>query len=356
MGTRPFVSFDECKQKVPIPDVLQKMGISERFANRNGTLVGICPFPNHLHGPSPNAEQFKINIVDDVWLWRCWGDCKTAGNVVQFVMRMLGLSAEHARFWFAEHFGDRLNLGRGGGTSPTARDSSEKKEAGEVLVKPAPAQVPKAETKVVVTDSDYKPIRFRLQVDPAAPYLRSRGVSEETARRYGIGLASKGMMAGYIAVPVWHYPKGEFPAGYVGRWAGEDYNADQGRPRYKLPGNFPKQQFVFGINEALEDTSNKPLIVVEGFIGALHCVQHGFRSTIALLGSALSDEHVTLLSSFKRPIVLMFDGDESGREGMEAAASRLLPHAFVRSIRLDDGQQPDNLTSDNLNHALSFAL
>jgi hypothetical protein len=78
------------------------------------------------------------------------------------------------------------------------------------------------------------------------------------------------MMAGYIAVPVWDVPKGEYPAGYIGRWAGEDFDADQGRPRYKLPPNFPKQRDLFGINEALEGADGQPLIVVEGVFGALY--------------------------------------------------------------------------------------
>lgn len=68
MGRRPYVSFDECKQKVSIPEVLEKLGLSDRFVNRNGTLTGVCPFPSHTHGPSPNAEQFKINLVGGVWL------------------------------------------------------------------------------------------------------------------------------------------------------------------------------------------------------------------------------------------------------------------------------------------------
>ena len=115
MGQRPYVSFDECKEKVPIPDVLKTPGIADRFQSRKGVLVGVCPFPDHVHGPAPNPEQFKINLVDGAWLWRCWGDCKASGNVVQFVMRMTGLSAEHVRFWFAQHFGDPLTVSRRGG-------------------------------------------------------------------------------------------------------------------------------------------------------------------------------------------------------------------------------------------------
>jgi DNA primase len=357
MGTRPYVSFDEVKARVPIPDVLQVLGIADRFEQRNGALVGACPFPSHVHGPSPNGEQFRINLVEgSLWMWRCWGDCKASGNVVQFVMRFLGLSAEHVRFWFAEHFGERLNLGRSRreGQTPQA-PPAETKVAGEVLQEPQPADRKTTDTKLPDEASEYKPIRFRLNVDHDVPYLTERGITVETTTRYGIGLVRKGMMAGYVAVPVWEFPKQKFPFGYLGRWPGNDFDASQGRPRYKLPANFPKQRCLFGINEALEGTEGKPLVVVEGVFGALFCVQHGFPATVSTLGSSLGDEQADLLIGTGRPLVLFFDGDESGRAGMEAGVAKLSASAFVRSVRLNDGQQPDDLAPNELESVLSFA-
>lgn len=358
MERRPYVSFDECKAKVPIPDVLKVLGLADRFQQRNGALVGVCPFPGHHHGPSPNPEQFRINVVDGkFWMFRCWGDCQAAGNVVQFVMRMTGLSAEHVRFWFAEHFGDRLNLSRNRQESRAPRASPvEMKEAGEVVQEPQPANAKQVESKLPDASGEYKPIRFRLQVDSSVPYLKERGITEETAKRFGIGLANRGVMAGYIAIPVWDFPKGEFPAGYIGRWPGENHDAQQGRPRYKLPVNFPKQRFLFGLAEALDGTEGQPLVVVEGFVGALHCVQNGFPTTVAAFGSSLSDEQATLLIATGRPIVLLFDGDASGQEGTEAAAKKLLRHTFVRTVHLDASRQPDDLTPEELGTVLSFAL
>lgn len=356
MGQRPYVSFEEVKAKVPIPDVLQPLGIADRFQQRNGALVGVCPFPTHIHGPSPNSEQFRINQADGVWLWRCWGDCKACGNVVQFVMRFLGLSAEHVRFWFAEHFGERLTVSQGRGdrrSQPTT--PAETKMAGEVLQEPRPADENLDNEKVPDGPVEYKPIRFRLNVDHQVPYLAERGIAVETAQRYGIGLVQKGMLAGYVAVPVWDFPKQKFPFGYLGRWPGEGFDASQGRPRYKLPANFPKQRCLFGINEALEETDGRPLVVVEGVFGTLHCVQNGFPATVSALGSSLSDEQIDLLVGTGRRLVLFFDGDESGRAGTAAALQKLAPYAFVRAVTLDDGKQPDDLTVNELEAVLSFA-
>ena len=61
MGDRPYVDFQEVKEKCPIPDVLDKLGLLDQFTRKGDTLTGVCPLPSHVHGPKPNPEQFKIN-------------------------------------------------------------------------------------------------------------------------------------------------------------------------------------------------------------------------------------------------------------------------------------------------------
>ena len=52
-----------------------------------------------------------------------------------------------------------------------------------------------------------------------------------------------------------------------------------------------------------------------------HLFQAGFPNTVAIFGSALSDEQAEILIATGRPIILLFDGDDAGRSGMESAAS-----------------------------------
>lgn len=357
MSERPYVSFDEVKRRVTILDALEVFGLADRFRREGKTYAGVCPLPGHVHGPSPNPNQFKIALQNEVSVFHCFGDCQRGGDVIEFVKLMTGLDHAHVRFWFAQHFGDRLKLRKGRGQPPETEMEKplEKKEAGEVVQKPQPAEAKCNDTKVPNDEPEYKPIRFRLQLDATVPYLRERGLSEETVAQYGLGLAKRGMLAGYIAIPVWDYPRGEFPHGYLGRWAGEDYDEEAGKPRYKWPPNYPKQRFLFGLNEALEDTDGQPIIVTEGVFGALHCVQNGFPCTVATFGSSLSDEQAELLIQTGRPIVLMFDGGEPGQHGMSTAVTKLTPHSFVRVVRLQIDQQPDHLDPDQLHSVLGFA-
>ncbi|MCA9068343.1 MAG: toprim domain-containing protein, partial [Planctomycetaceae bacterium] len=322
MSNRPYVSFDEVKQKVPIPDVLRVLGIAERFTETNGSFTGVCPLPGHQHGPSPNPQQFKINQKDGLWLWHCFGDCQRGGDVIEFVKALTGLDSSHVRFWFAEHFGERLTLRRPKPSSEETAESSGVETKKEVP--PAtPGKVVSQEETSITNDSTIprspaplKPLRFFLNLDPDAPYLAERGLTPETIRRFGLGLCQRGILAGYVAIPVYAHPRqpDDNPAGYLGRWPGEP-ESEQGQQRYKFPQGFPRNLVVYGLSEALEDSKGLPLIVVEGPFKVFHLYQAGFPNAVATFGASMSDEQAEILISTRRPLILVFDGDEAGRAG-----------------------------------------
>lgn len=347
MPKRPFVSFAEVKEKVPIPEVLQVLGIVQQFQRKGETLSGVCPLPSHRHGPSPNPEQFKINRKQDVWLWHCFGDCQRGGDVVELVKEITGYDNAHVRFWFAEKFGDRLSLAKSNGNQSA---EVEKDTARELPQKEVPQAAPLTPSNLPEAASPLKPLRFHLNLDPDVPYLRQRGLSAETIQRFGLGLCRRGVLKGYIGIPVygWPHAEGDNPVAYLGRWPGEDADGARGRPRYKWPEGFPKTQVLYGLHQAVSGPDGQPLIVVEGPFKVYHLAQLGFPNTVAVCGSSMSDEQAKLLLDLRRSIVLLFDGDEAGQKGMRTAAAKLITRTFVRAIKLPDGTEPDQLARDDL--------
>ncbi len=118
MSDRPYVSFAEVKAKVTIPDAMEVLGIRDQFTEKIGVLSGVCPLPQHQHGPRPNNQQFKADAKKGRWLYKCFGDCAMhdhgGGDVIAFVKAMTQTDDAHVRFWFAERFGDRLTLKKNG--------------------------------------------------------------------------------------------------------------------------------------------------------------------------------------------------------------------------------------------------
>lgn len=347
---RPYVSFAEVKEKVPIPDVLDVLGISDRFTKKPDHLTGACPLPQHQHGPRPNDQQFKINSKDGIWLWHCFGDCQRGGDVVDFVKAMTGLSNQHVRFWFAEHFGKRLTLGRAKSPKATAPT----KEARESAAKQTSQASKPASANVSPVLEPLKPLRFRLDLDPTVPYLKQRGVTSETIARYGLGLCKRGTLKGYVAMPVhpWPCEPGANPFGYIGRLPQDEGFTDD-RPRYKVPEGFETSRLIYGLREAMEHSDqDSPLIVVEGAFKVFHLVQAGFPAAVSTFTASLSDEQATILAATGRRIVLLFDGNEAGYAGARRAAGRLITRCFVRVTKLPEGVEPDSLSPAALREIL----
>jgi DNA primase len=349
MAQRPYISFAEVKEKVSIPDVLDALGITDRFQRNKDLLIGICPLSSHKHGPNPNPEQFKINRKNGVWLWHCFGDCQKGGDVIELVKEITGFDDAHVRFWFAEKFGDRLTLSKPKRTQKEVKPKDDPSVVNGNAIQ-SPQHDPSDHSATPSQSVTVKPLRFRLNLKTDVSYLNERGLDEETIILYGLGLCNRGVLKGYIAIPVYGHPheQGANPLAYLGRWPGDDFDEAAGRPRYKWPEGFLKSRIVYGLTEALVNSYEKPLIVVEGPFKVYHLFQAGFLNAVASFGSSLSDEQAAILAATGRPIVLMFDGDEAGRTGMRTAAGKLISKTFVRAVKLPDGIEPDDLSAEQL--------
>jgi DNA primase len=264
-------------------------------------------------------------------LWHCFGDCQRGGDVIELVKELTSYDNAHVRFWFHEHFGERLSGKKS--RAPIEQQPAIEKDTAHVTPQGEISQAaPNAKSNLSDACEALKPLRFRLNLDPDVPYLRQRGLTPEVIARFGLGLCRRGVLKGYVAIPIYRYPAepGENPVAYLGRWPGEDFDESAGRPRYKWPEGFPKSQVVYGLAEALDGTEGKPLLVVEGPFTVYLLAQASFTNSVAILGAALSDEQAHLLASANRPVHLFLDNDEAGRTGSQLAVGRLVAKTFVR--------------------------
>lgn len=110
---------------------------------------------------------------------------------------------------------------------------------------PGPPKTVEA-TRAGESEAPNKPLSFELKgIDPTHPYLAARGISQETAKRFGIGFfPGKGSMSGRIVIPI-HNEKGQVVA-YAGRSI-----KDEIEPKYKFPAGFHKAQYCLICSECL---------------------------------------------------------------------------------------------------------
>ncbi|MCP4599855.1 MAG: toprim domain-containing protein [Proteobacteria bacterium] len=250
------------------------------------------------------------------------GVSKAGGNILDFVSRMEGIGIREAALRIQGWFGLATSE-----SAPKAPAGEEKQET------------PKRPERPVKRN---KPLGFTLTLDPSHPYLKERVLEDETIETFGLGLCSKGIMAGRIAIPI-HDAEGELVA-YAGRWPGEP---PEGEGKYRLPPKFAKSLVLFNLHRARQVGDGHPLILVEGFFDCLALWQHGYRRTVAVMGSSLSEEQAALgVETVGRDgrVLLFFDEDEAGRKGREDALTRLASQTFVRVVELpEEGLQADQL-------------
>lgn len=256
-------------------------------------------------------------------------------------------------------------------------------EAVEELAKRAGVEVPREggnEARVVMDgplDALAAAQRFfteRLrQAPPAVEYLKKRGVSGDTAKRYGIGYAPDSWDA---LTKFLHETQHALTAGLLIEREGRDGAYDRFRNRVMFPirdtrgrviafggrtlGNDPakylnspetplfhKGRNLYGLYEArTAATGALPyLVVVEGYMDVVMLAQHGITQAVGTLGTATTREHVQLLFKSTAKIVFCFDGDRAGRSAAWRALEQVLPemHEGREAVFMfmPEGEDPD---------------
>jgi DNA primase len=332
-----WVSFDEIKKTVTLQMAIERYGIPLRRVNAN-TLRGKCPLPSH--GSETSKESFTATLTKGVGgAWACQSQSciksrgRVGGNVLDFVAAMERCSVRDAaiklQMWF-------LVPAAGNGSGSVGKEPGAKSFAGK---EPEHDLVSKKESNGGGESDSNKPLTFNLQnIDHAHPYLKERGVSIETAQKFGVGFfPGKGSMHDRIVIPI-HNSKGELVA-YAGR------TIDGSEPRYKFPAGFHKSLELFNVHRVREDVS---VVLVEGFFDCMKVIQAGFPC-VALMGSTMSNAQEEIIREHFAHVVVMLDGDEAGRGASETTVDRLRRIIYqVDVVTLSDGVQPDQLSIDEL--------
>ncbi len=329
MSKNKFVDFRAVKAAITMERVLTHYGLLGQFKRSGDSLSGPCP----IH-KGTNPTQFRVSITKNVW--NCFSECKHGGNTLDFIARMDGITIHAAAVKAVEWFG--LDPEAVSGESDDARET--KTET------PKPKVAKSAPTPETTTPNS--PLKFRLdKLDRSHPYLAERGLTEETLVDFGVGFCGKGMMKDRIAIPI-HNPGGQVVA-YAGRAV---TSPDDNNPKYKLPPGFRKSLELFNIDRAIQEPTERPLVVVEGFFDAMKLHQNGCRKVVALMGSTMSYAQEELLRKHSDQIgrvIVMLDEDEAGCAARADIAARLARFAYVRIHSFEkEGMQPEDLSQEQI--------
>ena len=318
MGRIPDQALERLKQAVSLVDLAERHGIALKRHGKD--YLGLCPFHDD--------KEPSLVISPDKNLWHCLGACQTGGSVIDWVMKIEGVSFREA-------------VARLQADTPA------------LVADVAPARPPQplnasAEDHALLGQVvDYYHDTLKSDAEGLA-YLEKRGISIEAIDHFRLGLANRTLgyrlpektrkagaeirgrlqglgilresghehFNGSVVVPVINHSK---VLELYGRKIGERLR--KGTPLHLyLPG---PHQGVFNV-EAL--ATSKEVILCESLIDALTFWSAGYRNVTASYGiEGFTDDHLKAFREHNTERVLIaYDRDAAGEAASEKLVKRLM--------------------------------
>ncbi len=296
--------------------------------------VGLCPFHNERSG------SFSVNAEEG--LYHCFG-CKASGDTITFVREVEGLDFVGAVEKLAAMSGITLRYDN--------QKQGERRDRKKRLIEAIGQAVAFYHERLLSAPD----------AGPARAYLKSRGYDGETVRRYQLGWApdawdalaqslslsdrdlkdaglgfvnrrgrQQDFFRARVLFPI--YNIGGEPIGFGGRKM-----PDADGPKYRNTSDdclvYDKSSTLYGLHWAKSDMvragDDGEAIICEGYTDVHGFAAVGFDRAVATCGTALTEEHIKILTRFAHRLVLAFDADEAG----QTAAERI--HQWETTYELD---------------------
>ena len=325
-------------------DIVDLISTYVPLKKKGSSYFGLCPFHNEK---SPS-----FSVSRDKQMYYCFG-CGAGGNVFTFLMEYENFTFPEALKYLAERAGMEL---------PEEELNEEAKRAMDAKAK-------LREMNKLSANYFYYLLHSK-RGQKGLSYLKDRGITDETIKRFGLGYAdiynddlyrflkSKGYsdedLKDSALVTIDERRGGSdkfwnrvmFPImdvnnrviGFGGRVMGD------GSPKYlnsRETTLFDKSRNLYGLNFA-RSSRKKEIILCEGYMDVISMHQAGFTNAVAALGTAFTSGHGTLLKRYTENVILSFDSDEAGQRAILRAIPILKEAGLtVRVLNLKPYKDPD---------------
>lgn len=353
-----MIPYSTTKQVVDANNIVEVVSEYVKLKKKGSSYFGLCPFHDDKNpSMSVNAEKKVFNCFS----------CGTKGNVIYFVSKYENITMEQATIKLAARAGIKIDERQ---SAKSARD--------EKLFK--------------VMNEAYTFYRFYLDSSEegkaARAYLTARGIDEQTIKDFKIGLAPSN--SDYLHQALAKKGINDIDQLELGLIRSDDNDAFHDIFRNRImfsvtnqsgkivgfsgriysPSNqakyinssenaiFHKGEILYNFDRAaLSARKFNKIYLFEGFMDVIAVERAGLTNGVATMGTALTKEHVKLLTSVTKNIVLCFDGDEAGIKAMKRSAlmlsqSNITPEAIVLPDNLDPDEYIAKFGEEQFNHYL----
>lgn len=313
-----FIPEDKILEIKNAADIVEMVSEVVHLKKAGKNFVGLCPFHTE------KTPSFTVSPEKQIFY--CFG-CGAGGNIFSFLMKNDGLAFPEAARSLAKRYG--IDIPRRSLTPEQKKRMGER----ESLLK----------INRQAMDFFSRALRRGASGRTAMAYLHKRGLSSEIIARFNIGYAPKGWdhLLNFFSkkgVPLARVersglilPKKD-GRGYYDRFRERiifpiiDVNQavigfggrvmDNTLPKYlNSPETsvYNKSRSLYGLHLSKDKCrKTQTVYIVEGYLDLLMLHQHGIENAVATLGTALTADHVRMLSRYVPRMILVYDSDEAG--------------------------------------------
>lgn len=112
---------------------------------------------------------------------------------------------------------------------------------------------------------------------------------------------------------------------------------------------YHKGQGFFGLQVAKDGIKKEQsVLIMEGEFDVISAYKEGFCNSVAIKGTALTDDQVRLLSRFTQKFILCLDQDSAGQEAMKRSIGPIERRKLIAQVaQFSEGKDPDELLKTN---------
>jgi DNA primase len=335
-------TVQQIKDRLSIIDVVGQYVKLERAGT---SMRARCPF---------HAERTpSFHVSPERGTYHCFG-CGVGGDIFSFVEAIEGLDFKGALKVLADKAGVEVVYARG-----TKEGKDERERLLELLetatiyyTNQLTAEAKKYLKERGLSDDTIKTFRIGWAGDAwsdASDYLKGKKFTDK--EMLDAGVAKKNERGGLtdkfrnrIMFPI--ADSAGRVIGFSGRTFGE--KASPEAPKYLNSPETPlfhKSRILYGFDRAkMAIRKHNFAVLVEGQMDLLASHQAGWANTVAVSGTAFTEEHAALLKRMSENLVLALDADQAGiKAAGRAARAALLGGMQVKVARLPSGLDPADL-------------
>jgi DNA primase len=326
-------SIDNLKNHL---DVVDTVSSYVQLKKAGANYKGLCPF----HGE--DTPSFVVSPQKQIY--HCFG-CGAGGDSIKFVMELEKLSYPEAIEKLARENNITLEY-----------EQSQQRQNTDILVETKEFYKRNLEHNQIalnylkergVYESSIEEfeIGYAPQSHETINYLRSKFYNMQDAIELGVLGQSNNLFARFIEriiFPIYT------PNGSVTGFGGRTITGHQAKyvnsPQSKV---FNKSKLLYGYSRAKEMIYKKSqIIITEGYLDVIMLHQAGFKNATATLGTALTNEHVPLISKGDPKVILAYDGDKAGLAAAYKASRIMASHGKDGGVVIfGEGMDPADMVN-----------